>query len=84
MHSGVLTLGGWSMPGVSMTIMLGQYLYSMRTLISLASKHRDGSLSSLLFSDSIYAYEERYNMMRCDVRMLCILGISILAHWLIS
>ena len=45
------------MPGVSMTIMLGQYLYSMRMLISLASKHLEGSLSSRLFSDSIYAYE---------------------------
>ena len=46
-------LGGCSIPGVSITIILGQYLYSIRILISRASKLREGSRSNLLFSDSI-------------------------------
>jgi hypothetical protein len=43
-----------------MTIMFGQYLYSMRMLISRGSKQRDGSRSRRLFSASMYAYSNTY------------------------
>ena len=42
-------------PGVSMSIMLGQWRYSIRTLISRLSKDRTGSFSSLRFSASMWS-----------------------------